>query len=103
MHKRKEPFMDNHQTIIKPIVTEKTIGLRDAMNQIVFEVQRDANRIQIRNAVENVFNVRVESVKTLQVKGKRKRRGRIVGKRRDWKKAIVTLAAGDKVEFFEGV
>ncbi|KPA10772.1 50S ribosomal protein L23 [Candidatus Magnetomorum sp. HK-1] len=95
--------MDNHQTIIKPIVTEKTIGLRDAMNQIVFEVQRDANRIQIRNAVENVFNVRVESVKTLQVKGKRKRRGRIVGKRRDWKKAIVTLAAGDKVEFFEGV
>jgi len=95
--------MDKHQIIIRPIVTEKTIGLRDSMNQIVFEIHREANRIQVRNAVENLFNVRVESVKTLQVKGKRKRRGRIIGKRRDWKKAIVTLSAGDKVEFFEGV
>jgi large subunit ribosomal protein L23 len=95
--------MDMHQTIIKPIVNEKTIGLRDAMNQIVFEVHRKANRIQIRKAVESIFNVRVESVNTLNVSGKRKRRGRIMGKRRDWKKAIVTLAAGDKVEFFEGV
>ncbi|MBF0449569.1 MAG: 50S ribosomal protein L23 [Candidatus Magnetomorum sp.] len=95
--------MDTHHIIIRPIVTEKTIGLRDAMNQIVFEVHRDANRIQIRNSIEEIFKVRVESVNTLLVNGKRKRRGRIIGKRRDWKKAIVTLAAGDKVEFFEGV
>jgi len=95
--------MDTHHIIIKPIVTEKTIGLRDAMNQIVFEVHQDANRIQIRKAIEEVFDVRVESVNTLKINGKRKRRGRIMGKRRDWKKAIVTLAAGDKVEFFEGV
>ncbi|ETR74469.1 MAG: 50S ribosomal protein L23 [Candidatus Magnetoglobus multicellularis str. Araruama] len=95
--------MDNHQIIIRPIVTEKTHIMRDTMNQIVFEVHRDANRIQISKAVEEMFKVRVIVVNTLQVKGKRKRRGRIMGKRRDWKKAIVTLAAGDKVEFFEGV
>ena len=84
-------------------MTEKTHGLRDKMNQIVFEVHRDANRIQVTRAIEELFNVRVILVNTMQVKGKRKRRGRIMGKRRDWKKAIVTLAAGDKVEFFEGV
>jgi large subunit ribosomal protein L23 len=95
--------MDNQKIIIRPIVTEKTHGLRDTLNQIVFEVHRDANRIQIGKAVEELFKVRVVIVNTMQVKGKRKRRGRIVGKRRDWKKAIVTLAAGEKVEFFEGV
>jgi len=95
--------MDSQKIIIRPIVTEKTHGLRDTMNQIVFEVHREANRIQIAKAIEDLFKVRVLVVNTMQVKGKRKRRGRIMGKRRDWKKAIVTLAAGDKVEFFEGV
>ena len=84
-------------------MTEKTHLMRDSMNQIVFEVHREANRIEIAKAIESLFNVRVVVVNTMQVKGKRKRRGRIMGKRRDWKKAIVTLAAGDKVEFFEGV
>jgi len=84
-------------------VTEKTHGLRDKMNQIVFEVHRDANRIQVARAIEELFKVRVIVVNTMQVKGKRKRRGRIVGKRRDWKKAVATLAPGEKVEFFEGV
>jgi large subunit ribosomal protein L23 len=95
--------MENQKIIIRPIVTEKTHGLRDTLNQIVFEVHRDANRIQIGKAVEELFKVRVVVVNTMQIKGKRKRRGRIMGKRRDWKKAIVTLAAGEKVEFFEGV
>jgi len=95
--------MDNHQIIIRPIVTEKTIVLRDEKNQIVFEVHREANRIEIAKSVEDIFKVRVTNVNTLQIKGKRKRRGRIMGKRRDWKKAIVSLAPGDKVEFFEGV
>ena len=84
-------------------MTEKTHGLRDKMNQIVFEVHRDANRIQVARAIEELFKVRVIVVNTMQVKGKRKRRGRIVGKRRDWKKAVATLAPGEKVEFFEGV
>jgi large subunit ribosomal protein L23 len=95
--------MDIRQIIIKPIVTEKTNALKAEMNQIAFEVHRDANRIQIKYCIEHIFNVHVEKVNTIAMKGKYKRRGKILGKRRDWKKAIVSLAAGEKIAFFEGV
>ena len=66
-------------------------------------MDRRANRIEIKRAIEKIFKVKVAAVKTMQVKGKRKQRGRIVGKRRDWKKAIVTLMPGERIDFFEGV
>jgi len=62
-----------------------------------------ANRIEIKRAVENIFNVKVAGVRTMQVKGKTKQRGRIIGKRKNWKKAIVTLMPGERIDFFEGV
>ena len=75
---------------------------RFANNQVTFEVDRNANRIEIQRAVENIFKVNVAGVRTIQVKGKVKRRGRILGKRRNWKKAIVTLMPGERIDFFEG-
>jgi len=66
-------------------------------------VDKHSNRIEIKNAIEHLFNTKVAAVRTIQVKGKRKQRGRIIGKRRDWKKAIVTLMPGHKIEFFEGI
>jgi large subunit ribosomal protein L23 len=69
---------------------------------LTFEVDRRANRIEIKRAIETAFKVRVASVQTMQVKGKVKRRGRNIGKRRNWKKAIVTLMPGERIDFFEG-
>lgn len=93
----------HYDIIIRPIVTEKTNLQKEAANQVTFEVDRKANRIEVRRAVERIFNVRVANVRTMQIRGKFKRRGRVLGKRRDWKKAIVTLRPGDRIEFFEGV
>jgi large subunit ribosomal protein L23 len=70
---------------------------------VSFEVDRRANRVEIKRAVESIFKVRVAGVKTMQVKGKVKRRGRFMGKRKDWKKAVVKLVPGDRIDFFEGV
>ena len=92
-----------HEIIKRPLVTEKTSIQKELHNQVSFEVDRRANRIEIRRAIETIFNVRVAGVKTMQITGKTKRRGRIVGKRRDWKKAIVTLMPGERIDFFEGV
>lgn len=92
-----------NEIIKRPLITEKTSIQKELHNQVTFEVDRRANRIEIKRAIENVFNVRVSDVKTMQVTGKIKRRGRIVGKRRDWKKAIVTLMPGERIDFFEGV
>lgn len=89
--------------IKRPLITEKTSIQKEAANQVSFEVDRRANRVEIKRAIEKIFNVRVSSVKTMQVKGKTKQRGRIVGKRKDWKKAIVTLLPGERIDFFEGV
>ncbi|ACY16502.1 50S ribosomal protein L23 [Haliangium ochraceum] len=105
------------QTIIKrPLLTEKSTILRETggsdtmfdeddeyAKKIVFEVAKDANKIEIRHAVETLFNVSVRDVHTMVVRGKRKRLGRFIGRRPASKKAIVTLAAGDNIEFFEGV
>jgi len=95
--------MIQYDIIIRPLITEKTSVQKEVSNQHTFEVDRRANRIEIKRAIENIFKVKVAAVQTMQVKGKRKQRGRIVGKRRDWKKAIVTLMPGERIDFFEGV
>ncbi len=95
--------MNPYEIIRKPIITEKSTIQKEKDNQLTFEVDRKANRVEIRHAVEKIFNVRVIKVRTIQMKGKVKRMGRTLGKRRDWKKAIVTMAAGENIEFFEGV
>ena len=95
--------MREYDIIRRPLNTEKTTLQKETNNQISFEVERDANRVDIKNAVEKIFNTRVQAVKTMQVKGKVKQRGKIVGKRRNWKKAIVKLMPGQKIDFFEGV
>jgi len=95
--------MMSHEVIIRPLITEKTSIQKELNNQLSFEVDRRANRIEIKQAIESIFNVRVAAVKTMQIKGKTKQRGRIIGKRRDWKKAIVKLFPGERIDFFEGV
>ena len=92
-----------HEIIKRPLITEKTSIQKELFNKVTFEVDRRANRIEIKKAIETIFNVRVASVKTMQITGKTKQRGRITGKRRDWKKAIVTLLPGERIDFFEGV
>ena len=91
-----------HDIIRRPVITEKTSIQKEVSNQFTFEVDRMANRVEIKKAVEGIFNVKVAGIRTMQVKGKAKRRGWIVGKRRDWKKAIVTLMPGERIDFFEG-
>ena len=95
--------MIDYDLIKRPLITEKTNIQKDVANQVTFEVARNANRVEIKKAIESIFKVNVVSVRTMQVKGKRKQRGRIIGKRRDWKKAVVTLGPGERIEFFEGV
>jgi len=92
-----------YNQIIRPLVTEKTTNQKELNNQFSFEVNPRANRVEIKKAVEKIFSVRVASVRTMHVKGKVKQRGRIVGKRKDWKKAMVTLMPGERIDFFEGV
>ena len=94
--------MMQYEIIKRPLITEKTNIQKEIANQLTFEVDRRANRIEIKRAIETAFKVRVASVQTMQVKGKVKRRGRNLGKRRDWKKAIVTLMPGERIDFFEG-
>jgi large subunit ribosomal protein L23 len=102
--------------IKRPLLTEKGTRLKDTggrgdeeldpetmKSQLLFEVARDANKVEIRAAVEKLWNVDVVAVRTSVVRGKEKRMGRFVGKRSNWKKAVVTIAAGQTVEFFEGV
>ena len=95
--------MIQYDIIRRPLITEKTNIQKELANQVTFEVDRNVNRVEIRRAIEQLFKVKVTSVRTMQVKGKIKRRGRFVGKRRDWKKAIVTLQPGERIDFFEGV
>jgi len=94
--------MNQFDIIKRPLITEKTNIQKELHNQVSFEVDRRANRVEIKRAIEKIFNVQVVAVQTMQMKGKLKRRGRILGKRKDWKKAIVTLSAGDRIDFFEG-
>lgn len=91
-----------YEVIRRPVRTEKTTDLEESANQVVFEVDRRANKVEIRDAVERLFGVRVINVNTLNQRGKPKRSGRRLGRRSDFKKAVVTLAEGDRIEFFEG-
>ncbi|MBT3388210.1 MAG: 50S ribosomal protein L23 [Desulfobacula sp.] len=95
--------MEHYDVIRGPVVTEKTTLQKELNNQVTLKVDKRANRVEIKNAVEKSFNTKVKQVRTLQVKGKVKQRGRIIGKRKDWKKAIVTLMPGQRIDFFEGV
>ena len=96
--------MKNTYDVIKgPLLTEKGTKLKDAHNKVVFEVGRAANKIEIKKAFEDIFNVKVLKVSTINQLGKKKRLGLKQGKRSDWKKAIVTLKPGEKLEFLERV
>jgi large subunit ribosomal protein L23 len=90
-----------YDVLIQPMITEKSTILHEDSNTIAFKVHPDANKIEIRNAVETLFDVTVIAVHTIAMKGKRKRLGVHEGRRSAWKKAYVTLAEGDKISFFE--
>lgn len=94
---------DPRSIILKPLVTEKGSRLREAGNMYLFQVARDANRIEIKQAVKAIFNVKVKDVRTIVVHGKVKRMGMFSGKRPDWKKAVVTLEEGQSIDLFEQV
>ena len=94
--------MNKFDVLIRPIITEKTTLLMQE-NKYTFQVPLTANKVEIRKAVESVFNVKVEKVATIRVLGKTKRMGRTQGKRSDYKKAIVTLKAGESIALIEGV
>ncbi len=95
--------MNPYDILRRPVITEKNTYLMED-GKYTFEVMRDANKIQIAQAVETCFpNVKVVSVNTMQMPGKYRRRGRIVGRVSGWKKAVVTLREGDRIELFEGV
>ncbi|MFB0565146.1 MAG: 50S ribosomal protein L23 [Candidatus Aminicenantaceae bacterium] len=95
---------DSHQIIIRPVITEKSTWLKDQNREVCFEVDRRANKIEIKRAVEQLFKVKVERVRTQNKRGKIRRVGRSEGKKRDWKKAYVKLQEGEKmIEFFEAV
>ncbi|HEX3527899.1 MAG TPA: 50S ribosomal protein L23 [Thermoanaerobaculia bacterium] len=96
--------MKTQEIIRRPLITEKSTVLRDEKNIIAFEVHRDANRIEVKRAVEAQFKVKVADVRIARVHGKVRRQGRSVGRRPDWKKAYVRLVEGEKqIEFFEGM
>ncbi len=96
--------MKDSRTILRrALITEKGTLLREVRNQYLFEVERDANKIDIKRAVETIFKVKVKSVRTQQQLGKVRRQGRYAGKRSDWKKAIVTLKPDQKIDLFEQI
>jgi large subunit ribosomal protein L23 len=91
------------EIIRRPIVTEKTVELREGADTLVFQVAKDATKVQIRTAVEKLFGTKVAEVRTSVAHGKVKRQGRFAGRRADWKKAYVRLRAGEKLpDFVEG-
>ena len=96
-------MMDIYQVIKEPHITEKANIQKEGANQITFKVHKKANKVEIRQAVETFFKTKVLDVRTMNVRGKRRRMGKTVGKKSDWKKAVVRLAPGANIEFFEGM
>jgi large subunit ribosomal protein L23 len=94
---------DARSVVRRALITEKGTLMREVRNQYHFEVALSANKIEIKRAIETIFSVKVGEVRTMQVRGKVKRQGRYVGKRSDWKKAIVTLQPDQKIELFEQI
>ena len=96
--------MNLYDVIRRPVLTEKNTRLMDEQNQYTFEVARNANKIQVKEAIELAFpNVVVVSVRTSIVPSKPRRRGRTIGSSKPWKKAVVTLRSGDRIDIFEGI
>jgi large subunit ribosomal protein L23 len=93
--------IEMHRVLVQPLLTEKITGLREKTNTVGFVVHPEANRVQVRQAVEALLKVKVEKVNLMNVRGKVKRLGRFSGKRSDWKKAFVTLKEGEKLEMYE--
>ena len=93
----------SYDILKRPLVTEKSTVEKDARNKLCFEVDRRANKIEIKEAVQKIFKVDVLDVATISMKGKKKRVGRHFTQHPDWKKAVVTIKPGQRVEFFEGV
>jgi large subunit ribosomal protein L23 len=94
-------MIDIYNVIKKPCLTEKGMILQEENNQVVMKVNSKANKIQIKKAVEHLFNVKVDKVRTANMHGKKKRIGTHFGQRSDWKKAVITLAEGHKIDFLE--
>ena len=92
-----------YEILRRPLITEKSTTEKETSNKLVFEVALRANKIEIKQAVEQMFKVNVLDVTTMTMKGKKKRVGRFITRRPDWKKAMVTIKPGQRVEFFEGV
>lgn len=92
-----------HEIIVRPLVTEKSTDKLEREGAYTFVVAPDANKVEIARAVETLFNVKVDAVRTMRYQGKEKRLGRFVGRRAAWKKAVVKLREGDSIEIFEGV
>jgi len=92
-----------YKVLKRPLITEKSTTEKETHNKLFFEVHRSANKIEIKQAVEQIFKVDVLGVCTVNMKGKTKRVGRFTTKQPDWKKAVVTIKPGQRVEFFEGV
>lgn len=95
--------MNKYHIIKRPIITEKSAYMKDMGNYVAFEVDKRANKLQIKKAVEELFKVNVVEIKTIVVPGKEKKLGRSIGRVPSWKKALVKLKEGEKIEFFEGV
>ena len=95
--------MDPHQIIIRPVISEKSYNLIETDGQYTFQVDQRANKNQIKRAVENAFDVSVAKVNTVNVKSKPKRQGLTRGRTSTWKKAVVKLVEGERIELFEGV
>ena len=93
---------DPRNVLVKPLMTEKSMQRKEELNAVTFKVTVDANKVEIRQAVEKVFSVKVASVRTQSRGGKWKRMGRFEGRRPSWKKAVVTLQPGHKIELVEG-
>jgi len=92
-----------NEVIVRPLVTEKSHDMLDRLGAYTFVVAKEANKIEIAQAVEKQFNVKVSDVRTMRYAGKAKRMGKYAGRKASWKKAVVTLAEGDSIELFEGV
>ncbi len=95
--------MELYDVIKRPLITEKSTILREEGNAYVFMIDRKATKIDVRRAVEKIFKVTVTDVRTVNVRGKKKRFGRIMGRRNHWKKAVVTLAPGDSIDVYGGI
>ena len=93
---------DPRNVLVKPLMTEKSMQRKEELNAVTFKVTVDANKVEIRQAVEKVFNVKVAEVRTASREGKWKRMGKHEGRRPNWKKAVVTLRPGHKIELVEG-